>query len=236
MAKNIRSAVEQALQTENKMGFGIMFIGGCLMLLGAMTPLSTFTYVIGSAVILYSLKELVAQNRIFVAAMVAIALELLLSMANMVLHVLFPTFSVASKVALALSIVNIIACIILVSAIYSLAKSVELPSLQSKIIVTYILMGIYLIAMLLLNFVFRENEFAIERLSLIVTVSQILYVIMTLVVIANSYIRICYEDDVDMTKRTGNAPLDFFNQKLDRAMTPRERREEDDQNKGEKRK
>ena len=89
--------------------------------------------------------------------------------------------------------------------------------------------------MLLLNVVFKQNEFAIERLSVIVTIAQLLYVIMILVVVANSYIRICYEDDVDMSKKSSSSSLNFLNDKLDMAMTPREKRENND-NEGEKRK
>ncbi|MBQ3041024.1 MAG: hypothetical protein IJD42_05430 [Clostridia bacterium] len=217
------------------MGFGIMFIGCCLMLLGAITPLSTFTYVIGSAIVLYSLKELIAQNKLFVASMIAIAIEFLLSMANMFVQVLSPTLAIAEYLALALSFVNIASCVILATAIYKLAKAVGLPSIQTKIIITYIFMGIYFVAMLLLNVVFKQNEFAIERLSVIVTIAQLLYVIMILVVVANSYIRICYEDDVDMSKKSSSSSLNFLNDKLDMAMTPREKRENND-NEGEKRK
>ena len=217
------------------MGFGIMFIGCCLMLLGAITPLATFTYVIGSAIILYSLKELIRQNKLFIASMIAFFVEFFLSMANMIIQVLFPLIAGAAYVSLALSVINTIACAILITAIYLLARAVELPSLQGKIIVTYVFLGIYFIATLLLNFVFNKSQFAIERLSVIVTISQLLYVIMILVVVANSYIRICYEDDRDMTKKSSSAPLNFLNDTLDRAMTPKEKREGRD-NKGDKRK
>ena len=216
------------------MGFGIMFIGCCVMLLGAITPLATFTYVVGSAIILYSLKELILQNKLFVVSMVAFFVELAISMANMVIQVLFPLITLATYTSLVLSIVNTIACAILITAIYALAKAVELPSLQGKIVVTYILVGIYFISMLLLNFVFSENQFALERLSVIVSISQLLYIIMVLVVIANSYIRICYEDDKDMTKKSSSAPLNFLNDTLDKAMTPKEKRENRN-NKGDKR-
>ena len=205
------------------------------MLLGAITPLATFTYVIGSAIILYSLKELIQQNKLFIASMIAFFVEFFLSMANMIIQVLFPLIAGAAYVSLTLSVINTIACAILITAIYLLARAVELPSLQGKIIVTYVFLGIYFIAMLLLNFVFNKSQFAIERLSVIVTISQLLYVVMILVVVANSYIRICYEDDRDMTKKSSSAPLNFLNDTLDRAMTPKEKREGRN-NKGDKRK
>jgi hypothetical protein len=117
-----------------------------------------------------------------------------------------------------------------------LAKQVELPSIQAKVVITYILMAIYAICVILLNAFFKDSDFAMSRLSLIIFISQILYSIMVLVTVANSYIRICYEDDKDMDKKTGNAPLDFLNDKLNYAMTPKEKRDlkKDENDKGDK--
>ena len=207
------------------MGFGIMLIGALCMLLGALTTLSPFTYVVGSAVVLYSLKELVRQNKVFVASMIAVAVELALSTVNMFLYVLSPNAVAIEYISLSLAIVNLGVCVLLITAIFILAKEVDLPKLQAKAVITYILMGIYLVAVLLLNTVFKSNEFAVSRLSAIVFFAQLLYVIMTLVVIANSYIRICYEEDKDMKSNTGNKPLDFLNDKLNMAMTPKEKKE-----------
>ncbi|MBQ8738014.1 MAG: hypothetical protein IJZ04_00810 [Clostridia bacterium] len=207
------------------MGFGIMLIGALCMLLGALTTLSPFTYVVGSAVVLYSLKELVRQNKVFVASMIAVAVELALSTVNMFLYVLSPNAVAIEYISLSLAIVNLGVCVLLITAIFILAKEVDLPKLQAKAVITYILMGIYLVAVLLLNTVFKSNEFAVSRLSAIVFFAQLLYVIMTLVVIANSYIRICYEEDKDMKSITGNKPLDFLNDKLNMAMTPKEKKE-----------
>jgi hypothetical protein len=222
--KNTKSAVAHR-NPRNKMGFGIMFIGACCALLGALTTLSPFTYVVGSAVILYSLKELIRQNKVFLASMIMVAVEFLLAMVNMFLYVLSPNTLVTEYISLALAIANLFVCVVLITAIYILAKEVELPKLQSKIIITYLLMGIYFVAVVLLNTVFKTNEFAVSRLSAIVFFAQLLYVVMTLVVIANSYIRICYEDDKNMDTRTGNKPLDFLNDKLNMAMTPKEKKE-----------
>lgn len=207
------------------MGFGIMFIGCCFMLLGAFTTFSPFTYVLGSAVVLYSLKELIKQNKLFVATIIAIACEFLLSMVNMFMYVIFPDSAATEYISLSLAIVNLVACVILITAIFMLARAVELPSLQSKVIITYILMGIYFIATLLLNLVFKNNEFAVSRLSAVIFFAQLAYVIMTLLVVANSYMRICYEDDKNMEQKTGNAPLDFLNDKLNSAMTPKEKKD-----------
>ena len=218
------------------MGFGIMFIGCCFMLLGAFTTFAPFTYVLGSAIIMYSLKELIRQNKMFFITLVITVVEFLASMTYMFIYVLSSNQALISAMSLALSISNVVFCALALTSIYLLAKQVELPSIQAKVVITYILMAIYAICVILLNIFFKDSEFAMSRLSLIIFISQILYSIMVLVTVANSYIRICYEDDKDMDKKTGNAPLDFLNDKLNYAMTPKEKRElkKDENDKGDK--
>jgi hypothetical protein len=218
------------------MGFGIMFIGCCFMLLGAFTTFAPFTYVLGSAIIMYSLKELIRQNKMFFITLVITVVEFLASMTYMFIYVLSSNQALISAMSLALSISNVVFCALALTSIYLLAKQVELPSIQAKVVITYILMAIYAICVILLNAFFKDSDFAMSRLSLIIFISQILYSIMVLVTVANSYIRICYEDDKDMDKKTGNAPLDFLNDKLNYAMTPKEKRDlkKDENDKGDK--
>ena len=215
------------------MGFGIMSIGCFLLLLGAFTTLAPFTYVIGSAVVLYSLKELIRQNRIFLLAMILSVIELALSLVNIFAYVFSNSQGMVSTLSILMQICNLLLCILLLTAIFLLAKDVGLTSLQGKVIVAYIFAGIYFVAMVLANTAIKTNSVVMERLSIIVFFTQLLYVILTLLVVANSYMRICYEDDVNMDKKTGNATLDFLNDKLNYAMTPREKKDIE-KNKGDK--
>ncbi len=215
------------------MGFGIMLIGCFLLLLGAFTTLAPFTYVVGSAVVLYSLKELIKQNKVFFSAMILSIAQLALAIVNLFTYVLSPSQDLVSTLAILLQICNLSLCIVLLTAIFLLAKEVELPSIQRKVIVAYIFAGIYFIAIVLANTAFRTNSAVMERISVIVFFTQLLYVILTLLVVANSYMRICYADDLNMDKKTGNATLDFLNDKLNYAMTPREKKDLE-KNKGDK--
>lgn len=215
------------------MGFGIMLIGCFLLLLGAFTTLAPFTYLIGIATVLYSLKELIKQNKVFLLAMIWGMIELVLSLVNAFVYVLSSTQSLVSLFSVLLQICNLALCVILLTAIFLLAKEVDLPSLQRKVILAYIFAGIYFVFIVLGNFVFNNNELAMQRISLIVFFTQLIYVILTLLVVGNSYMRICYEDDVDMNKKTGNASLDFLNDKLNYAMTPKEKKDIE-KNKGDK--
>ena len=215
------------------MGFGIMIIGCFFLLLGAFTSLAPFTYVIGSAILLYSLKELIRQNKLFIVTMALTVAQLALSMVNMFVYVLSASQTLVDVFANVLQLMNFSLCMVLITSIFILAKEVELPSLQGKIILTYVFAGIYFVSMMLANTVFKSSAEGMQRVAVIVFFTQLIYVIMTLVVVVNSYMRICYEDDVDMTKKTGNATLDFLNDKLNVAMTPKEKKDIE-KNKGEK--
>ena len=48
------------------MGFGLLFIGYFFTFIGALAlPISQYTYVIGTGIILYSLKKLILENKMF---------------------------------------------------------------------------------------------------------------------------------------------------------------------------
>ena len=63
------------------MGFGILFIGYFITYLGALSgavalPIAPFTYLVGAGIIIYSLKNLIYQNKLFLISMIsAIALD-----------------------------------------------------------------------------------------------------------------------------------------------------------------
>ena len=207
------------------MGFGIMFIGYFLLYLGAITPLGIYTSVVGSAIILYSLKELMVQNKMFLAGAITSVLLVLSSIGVLFVDLLLSDTSVIYKVFLySRDILSAALNAFLMIAIYIIAKSVALPKIQTKSAVTLIFIAIYTVGAVLFNTVFRNNEFAMSRLYVVVVVCQLIYSIVGLVTVYNSYMRICYADDKDMNKKTGVGPMDFLNDKLNNAMTPKEKR------------
>ena len=206
------------------MGFGIMFIGYFLLYLGAITPLSMYTAVVGSAIILYSLKELMEQNKAFFAGAVSALLLVISSIGVLFVDLLASDTSVIYKVFLySRDILSAVLNAFLMIAIYIIAKSVQLPKIQTKSAVTLIFIAIYTVGAVLFNTVFRSNEFAMSRLYVVVVICQLIYSVLGLVPVYNSYMRICYADDKDMNKK-GFGPLSFLNDKLSNAMTPKERR------------
>ena len=199
------------------MGFGVLFIGYFFTYIGAITPLSTFCYVIGTGIIIYSLKNLIYENKIFGATMItAIALELV-SIVKMVMSVLGYvnnlTYSVFNHIQ---GYISPLLSILLIIAIYFIAKQVGLIKVQTKAIVDLVLLGIYVVSAVIYNLV--NSEFAKQRLFVINVISLLICTIFTLIIIFNCYASICYEGDENMEKETGNKPLDYLNKALNKVM------------------
>ena len=204
------------------MGFGIMFLGFFFLYIGAITPLNMFTAIIGSAIILFSLKELIYQNKLFFTSAISAVLLVIVSVACVFVDLLGDREGAAYNVLFyAEQLLAVVLGILLMLAIFAIAKSVDLPKIQAKAIITLIFIGIY-------NTAFTDNEFALSRLYVVIVICQIIYSILGLVTVFNSYMRICYAEDKNMDKKTGVGPMGFLNDKLNTAMTPKERRMNND--------
>ena len=214
------------------MGFGIMFLGFFFLYIGAITPLNVFTAIIGSAIILLSLKELVYQNKLFMASAISAVLLVIVSVGCVFVDLLGNKGSLSYDIFFySEQIIATLLGALLMMSIYAIAKSVDLPKIQTKCVITLVFIIIYAVCLVLYNTVFADNEFALSRLYAIIVISQIIYSVLGLVTVFNSYMRICYADDKDMTKKAGNGPMDFLNDKLNTALTPKERRNNDRKNK-----
>lgn len=199
------------------MGFGILFIGYFFTYIGAITPLSVFCYVIGTGVIIFSLKNLIYENKLFgVSMIVAIALEIV-SIVKMVMSVLGYVNNTVYNVFNHLQgYIAPLLSILLIVAIYLIAKQVCLTKVQAKAIVDLILLGIYVISAVIYNIV--NIEFAKQRLFAVNVITLLVCTIFTLIIIFQCYANICYEGDENMEKETGNKPLDFLNKALNKVI------------------
>ena len=137
------------------MGFGIMFLGFFFLYIGAITPLNVFTAIIGSAIILLSLKELIYQNKLFMASAISAVLLVIVSVGCVFVDLLGDKGSATYDIFFyAEQIIAAILGALLMLAIYVIAKSVDLPKIQTKCIITLIFMGIYAVCLALYNTVF----------------------------------------------------------------------------------
>lgn len=199
------------------MGFGVLFIGFFLAYAGSFTPLAVFTYVLGTGVILYSLKKLIFENKLFLcSAILAVLLELV-SMAYLIMYVFGFRGAVIFNVLLTVqSILATVLAALLSAAIIVISRSLALTKIQAKATVDIAFIVLYLVSSLILSFV--KSEAVLARLGLVSFILKILYVALSLFVIFNCYMRICYEGDENMQGKNSFAPFRYLNDKLNDAM------------------
>lgn len=201
------------------MGFGIMFIGYFVAFVGSfLGELAVFTYILGAGIIVFSLRNLVFENKMFaVSAVLAVVLEI----AAFILAIMgFCGVSQLSTVYVVFSHVyrwsTFALNLALMVAIAIISHQVELP----KIKVMAILNSVFITLGLGVNIAYELvlNEFDKERLSFVSLGAQIAFIVLGLIIVFNCYVRICYEDDKNMEKKSGIPFFDFLNDKLDNAF------------------
>ncbi len=214
------------------MGFGILFFACFLTYFGALTPLSAYTYVLGSALMLFALYKLSGQNKPFMCSAVGSAVLLIDSLIVVVLSVFGIVGNTFYLVAFNVQIfLSPILLIVILFSIYLLAKEVGLRKIQGWCIIDFVFILLSLICDIVSMLVSNEQAFA--RLGLVCIVSQIIYSALLLVIVFNCYARICYEDDKDMENKTTGMPVfDFLNKAFDKASGKNKKNEP--RNKGDK--
>lgn len=199
------------------MGFGILFLACFFTFVGILTPLSAFTYVIGSALMLYALYKLSEQNKMFLLSAIGSFVLFLVSLATVFLYVFgIVSVSVYSITVLIQSYLTVLIAILLLIGIYLISKEVELKKIQARAVVNIIFVAIYFVCDVISSLV--KSEEVLKRIGLIGIISEIIYIALILINVFNCYMRICYEDDKDMSKSTTGVPvLDFLNKMYDKA-------------------
>ena len=199
------------------MGYGILFLACFFTFVGILTPLSAFTYVIGSALMLYALYKLSEQNKMFLLSAIGSFVLFLVSLATVFLYVFgIVSVSVYSITVLIQSYLTVLIAILLLIGIYLISKEVELKKIQARAVVNIIFVVIYFVCDVISSLV--KSEEVLKRIGLIGIISEIIYIALILTNVFNCYMRICYEDDKDMSKSTTGVPvLDFLNKMYDKA-------------------
>ncbi len=200
------------------MGFGLLFFACFLTYFGALVPaFSIYFYVVGSAFMLYALYKLSNQNKLFFVSTLVSLVFLILSIVIVALSVFAQSSGALYRVLIyAQTVLAPVLLIVVMAAIFIIAKEVELRKIQGWSIVNTALIVIAMIFEIISMFV-NSGE-AIARLGLIWIILRVLYSAFTLVILFNCYARICYEDDADMEKSTTGMPVfDTLNRMLDKA-------------------
>lgn len=199
------------------MGFGILFFGYFLTFLGGITPIAAFTYVLGSAIMLLALYKLSEQNKLFATSCVMSFLLFLISFAIMLMYVFNYTSAIAYNILILLqTLLSIAFNVILMLAIFAISKEVELTRIQVNSAINIFFISISGIVNIVS--MFFDNEDVLARLGMVYFVSQILYTVFALIIIFKCYMKICYEEDRDMSQASGGVPIfDFLNRLFDKA-------------------
>ncbi|MBR2024428.1 MAG: hypothetical protein IKA02_01320 [Clostridia bacterium] len=199
------------------MGFGLLFIGYFFTFIGALAlPISQYTYVIGTGIILYSLKKLILENKMFVASAIFACLFEIFSIVVLFLNLFQPQNGSNSLFSSIQMVLSIVLNALLLLSIFIISKEVGATKIQSKSIVNLVVTAIAFV-LITLSIILPDTN-AQARCFLVGYIAMIVYTVFTLICIFNCYASICYEGDENMEKETGNKPLDFLNKILNKAM------------------
>lgn len=199
------------------MGFGILFFACFLTYFGALTPIGLFTFLLGSALMLFALYKLSGLNKMFVTSAVGSAILMLDSLVVVIMFVFGYDNNVVYNVLVFIqNYLSPVLLIIIHIAIYLIAKEVGLNKIQGWSIVNNVFITGYLICDILSRIF--VGEVVTPRLGLVCTIVQVLFSIFMLVILFNCYAKICYEDDKQMEKNSSGVPVfDFLNRLFNKA-------------------
>lgn len=203
------------------MGFGLLLIGCIITYFGTfLAQISAFTNILGAGIILFSLRKLIYENKLFIASIslagvlevssiISLGIQLFSATGTNTVAVVFAYIADVSLLCLAP---------MLMLSIFFLAKEVELPRLMFKSMLNVGVSGLSIVF-----YVFCEtvnSEFALLRLTLMYVIFQVISSLLTVVVVLSSYAKICYEGDEKMQKKgTGIPFFDTLNAMTDKAFS-----------------
>lgn len=199
------------------MGFGVLFFACFLTYFGALTPIGTFTFVLGAGMMLFALYKLSELNKMFFASAIGAAVFLLVSMTVVVMSMFGMQFNTFYKVMeLLQNYLSSALLLAIMASVFLIAKEVGLKKVQGWTIVNSFFILIYVVCDILSIFI--VGDVATPRLGLVCIISQLLFSSFMLVILFNCYAKICYEDDRSMEKSaTGMPVFDFLNKAFDKA-------------------
>lgn len=203
------------------MGFGLLLIGYIITYLGSfVAQISAFTNILGVGIIIYSLRKLVFENKLFmasavfaffaeIASIISLAIQIFSTNENSMVSIIFAYIAEISIILL-----NILVML----GIFFLAKAVSLPKIMYMSMLTVGISGLNIVFYILCETV--KSQYALERLVIVYMILQVLIVVLSLIVVFNSYVRICYEGDEKMQKQgTGSKFMDTLNNMFDKAFS-----------------
>lgn len=201
------------------MGFGLLFIGCFIAYLGSLSgTISAFTYSLGAIVILFSLRKLIYEGKLFIAsAVLALALEIT-SLTSIGIQVFSGSFSPSPVMLYLTELFAYLFITVMMIAIALLAKEVELSRLSIMAFVNVGLIPVSGVLFIICEII--KNDDILPWISLAHVVLKLGFVVFSLVIIFGAYMRICYEGDEKMQEeKTGFLPFDKLNELSNKAFS-----------------
>lgn len=188
------------------MGFGIMFIGYLIAFAGSLVPqISFLAYILGSGIILFSLRKLIFENKLFIVSAVFVFLLEVSSIISLGIEL----FDTSNKVSTVFGYIAVGSAFMLnfflMLAIYILANDVGVLKVKIFSIISMVLVEADVVFYVLGQVI--SSKFALDRLLIFHYIFLFAYIILSSVTIFNSYMRICYEGDENMQRETSGIPL-----------------------------
>ena len=201
------------------MGFGLLFIGCFIAYVGSLSGMiSGYTYALGAAIILFALRKLIYEGKLFMAsAVLAVILEI--SALSCIGIQIFSGEVTQNTVAIYIMEASAYTfSVLLMLGVCLLAKEVGLKHI-------FIMAAVNVGATLFCGFLYMlteliKNDVILPWISLFYLAFKLLLTVFSLVILFGAYMRICYEGDEKMqVENSGFAPFDKLNDLSNKAFS-----------------
>lgn len=203
------------------MGFGLLIIGYVITYLGSfIAQISAFTNILGVGIIVFSLRKLVFENKLFIASAILAFFAEITGIISLGIQIFSVSESnlVATIFAYIAEISIILLNVLIMLGIFFLAKGVSLNKIMFMSMLNVGISSINIVFYILCETI--KSQYALERLVIVYMILQVIITILSLIVVFNSYVRICYEGDEKMQKQgSGIKFLDTLNNMFDKAFS-----------------
>ncbi len=201
------------------MGFGLLFIGFFIAYLGSLSGvISSFTYALGAIVILFSLRKLIYEGKLFIVSAVFALLLEITALTSIGIQVFSGAYAPNPVMLYLTELFAYAFSITLMLALALLAKEVELPRLSIMAFINVGLTPLCGVFFALSEII--KNGSVLPWISLAYVALKLGAVVFSLVIIFGAYMRICYEGDEKMQQeKSGFAPFDKLNDLSNKAFS-----------------
>ena len=201
------------------MGFGLMIIGYIIAYGGSMvSQISALTFILGSGIIIFSLRKLIYENKLFIASILFAFLLEVSSIISLGIQLFYMPNTVSDIFGYVANGSAFMLGLFLMLGIYALSREVGESNVKATSLISAILVGVTAISYVLCQTI--PSQVVLERLYVIHFILTLAYVILSSVTIFSAYARICYEGDENMQRETSGIPLfDAMNKLFDKAFS-----------------